>query len=254
MMADRALREDQRLELFQILNGETFTLDDLETLCFLLDVDWDNLEGAIKSKKAISIIRYFASRNEIPRLIQGIHAERPNCDLSIFNEGAEPRAAQVARPVMDPLSAAQTIYDDLQLTHSAFIAQCNVRNKLVAMVRRRLRIREHFQYEEFFSRYFNQMTPEELHFHHSIRSYTDGILYVYNKKILDLIFTTPELSRLLPSIPRLREHLVLWISKYEGLFRASLYMCVLYTGVEDGFPFPREVEGELERYIKNNGG
>lgn len=70
-----------RLELYRALCGPAFTLEDLEELCFILNLDWDLLEGETKDRKARAMIRYFSGRDDLLRLNQAVKEARPNLDL-----------------------------------------------------------------------------------------------------------------------------------------------------------------------------
>ena len=50
----------------------------------------------------------------------------------------------------------------------------------------------------------------------------------------------------------LRQHLVFWLDKYERVFLKRPEMCLLYTGVEDGVPFPNGVDEKVRRWIKTH--
>lgn len=159
----------------------------------------------------------------------------------------EPEATSTDRSY---IHASQTILNLLEITYSAFVAQCRVRDKIEEMLYNRLKIREVYEYEELFSRYYEQMTPEERHFHNSIRSYTENTLYVYNSQILETIKLYPELEEYVPSMKSLKQHLILWISKYHGLFQNTPHMCLVYVGVEEKFPFPKTIQREIELFLQ----
>jgi hypothetical protein len=171
----------------------------------------------------------------IEKEIQGLESK------SILEERSE------AKPLMH---AAQEILDRLEITYIAFVAQCRVRNKLVEMLYSRLKIAVVYEYEELFSRYYDQMTDEERHFHNSIRSYTEHTLYVYNDQILKTIESVPELEKQIPSLKQLKKHLILWISKYNGLFQTTPHMCLVYVGVEERVPFPKNVQHEIRGFLR----
>jgi hypothetical protein len=48
----------------------------------------------------------------------------------------------------------------------------------------------------------------------------------------------------------LRDHLLLWLAKYEGTFVNRPEMCLLYTGVQEGVPFPHELEAQLWEFLE----
>jgi hypothetical protein len=148
-----------------------------------------------------------------------------------------------------PLNVVQEILDLLEITYITFVAQCRVRDKLVEMLYNRLEIQAVYQYEELFSRYYDQMNTEERHFHKSLRTYTENTLYVHNNRILELIRKNLDLEQDIPSLKLLRQHLILWISKYDGLFQTTPSMALVYVGVEEKVPFPKKVQQELRAYL-----
>jgi hypothetical protein len=65
-----------RLHAYETLRGRTFTLEDLEDLAFRLNVNWDELAGDTKTKKARALVRYFEQRGWLERLCQAINQMR----------------------------------------------------------------------------------------------------------------------------------------------------------------------------------
>lgn len=76
-----AARPVDQIKLYQVLSGETFTMEDLENLCFTLNVDWEQLRGAVKTAKARAMIQFFQSRGRMEELVEAIRAERPHLGL-----------------------------------------------------------------------------------------------------------------------------------------------------------------------------
>ena len=71
--ADRSFRA----RLYDILCRQ-FDLEELRTLCWLVDVDYDNLRGEGKAGKARELIRYAQSRDMIPALVEEGRSLRPD--------------------------------------------------------------------------------------------------------------------------------------------------------------------------------
>jgi hypothetical protein len=69
------------VRLYQALSGEAFSLEDLESLCFNLGVDWEQLRGSVKPAKARAMVQYFQSRGRIQELVAAVRTERPHLDL-----------------------------------------------------------------------------------------------------------------------------------------------------------------------------
>lgn len=148
-----------------------------------------------------------------------------------------------------PQHVAQEILELLDITGTTFLAQARIRNKLQMMLYNRLKIQQSYEYEELFSRYYDKMTSEERHFHASLRSYTSNIIALNNKQVLELIHAHDQIVNLIPSLKQLRQHLTLWVAKYEGLFQSSPHMALVYIGVEEGVPFPRGVEQDIRDFL-----
>jgi hypothetical protein len=127
-------------------------------------------------------------------------------------------------------------------TLTAFLAQRRRRNDLVATIERRLGFKNELSYEKFFFRYHPQLSEDERFEFDQIRAITEGPLHTGNHNILQLIETHPEVLEVSPMIVAVRQHLVFWLNKYDKVFSQNRAMCLLYTGVEDGVPFPGGVD------------
>ena len=57
---------------------KSFSLADLRTICFDLDVNYDNLAGEEKGKKIIELINYLKNRGQLNFLLEKVKAERPH--------------------------------------------------------------------------------------------------------------------------------------------------------------------------------
>jgi hypothetical protein len=130
-------------------------------------------------------------------------------------------------------------------SQTAFAAQCRRRDNLVSMIEARLGIHIDLEYEHFFFRHFPSLTPEEKFEFDQIRSITEGLLYPENLKVVDALYEYPVLIKELPLLSELQRHLVFWINKYERVFTQNPSMCLLYTGVEDGVPFPKGMDAAV---------
>ena len=62
----------------------------------------------------------------------------------------------------------------------------------------------------------------------------------------------PEVLDELLSLADLHQHLVFWLNKFEKVFARRPEMCLLYTGVEDGVPFPENLDAELKTWIESH--
>lgn len=162
---------------------------------------------------------------------------------------SSPVKVKQVRSVVSPVGPMQTIHDYLSRTWSAFVAQSRRRDVLVAAMRKRLRIRDRLQYEKFFFHYFHDMNRDERFEFAQIRAITEGPLYESNSKVLDVLSTNPDLFDQIPAFADLQQHLVLWLNKYERVFKKTPEMCVLYTGVEDGAEFPPGVDKAVAKWL-----
>ncbi len=69
-----------------------FEVDDLESLCFDLGVDYSGLPGDGKAAKVVALLEYFGRTGRVPQLLDRCIQLRPNVDWSVI------RAAAVATP------------------------------------------------------------------------------------------------------------------------------------------------------------
>ena len=67
-----------RARLYDALSGDRVSLEDLADLCFRLGLDWDNLSGDARPRKARSLVQHFARRGELPRLRAALLKARPD--------------------------------------------------------------------------------------------------------------------------------------------------------------------------------
>ena len=155
--------------------------------------------------------------------------------------GAGQPAAENAPDLTGALARIQRHLAD---AHKAYGAQCKRRNDLVAAMKSRLGV-PGMQYERFFIRYYTQMTEEERFEFDQIRAFTEGPMVNANRAILGILKSYPALGDELPILGDLQQHLDFWINKFERVFVKTPGMCVLYTGVEDGVPFPRGLDEAL---------
>jgi hypothetical protein len=152
---------------------------------------------------------------------------------------------------MDPVrDAAEKLLSIFATSGATFNAQARLRDDLSDRIHARLGVRDHPEYEELFDRYFNQLQPDELRLHRTIRAYTESILHEYNTRALHLVEHEPHLANFLPSILTLKQHLIIWLNKFEHVFLKTPSMCLLYIGVEERVGFPRQIEDELEYYLR----
>jgi hypothetical protein len=162
-------------------------------------------------------------------------------------------AAQPApEPRVNLRSAVVKIQRHLESNHAAFLAQARRRNDLVAAVEMRLKIKGTIQYEKFLFRHCPAMNEEELFEFNQIRAMTAGVIHDGNQAVLTLLDQNPELLEQIDALTALRQHLAFWLNKYDRVFEKEPRMALLYTGVEDGVPFPKTVDGAVASWLSAN--
>lgn len=70
----------QRVHLAQAIT-QGFNLNELRSLCFDLDLDYENISGETKESKVRELVMYCERRGKLPLLIDGIRKARPNLAL-----------------------------------------------------------------------------------------------------------------------------------------------------------------------------
>lgn len=154
----------------------------------------------------------------------------------------------VAATTVDLEACITLIMRSRSNTYKAFQAQARRRDDLVTAITTRLHIKNDLQYEKFFFKFYAEMTNAERFEFDQIRALTTGPLYTGNRAILETIGRCPVLLDEFPILVDVQQHLVFWLNKYEKVFTVHPEMCLLYTGVEDGVPFPPGVDEILERW------
>jgi len=194
----------------------------------------------------------FNEPNRPLEALEGPEQNRILNELSLKVDEDLRRQEPVSQPISSLRTAVEQIRGSLDNTHVSFVAQCHRRDDLVAMLRARLNIRDHLQYEKFFFRYFSQMNAEEKFIFDQIRAMTEGPIHDGNQRILNLLEGHPEILEEIPALAMLRQHLVFWLNKYDRVFAVRPEMCLLYAGVEDGVPFPENVDSKVAAWLRNH--
>lgn len=183
------------------------------------------------------------------KLLNGLSISADEALRHPIQREAGPAAS--AEPSRDALMSAmiriQRCHSD---THAAFEAQCERRDHLVDAINTRLGIHDESQYERFFIRYYDKLNTEERFEFDQIRALTEGPMLEGNKTILETLDNYPRLLDEVTEFVDLRQHLVFWLNKYERVFVKTPGMCLLYTGVEDGVPFPAGLDEAVTEWIQ----
>jgi len=179
--------------------------------------------------------------------------------LMLLNEIERIHAEKILTNVdqtLDDRTVLKKLLEILNETHLGFISQSNIRDKLYRNIKNRLDIEETLQFEDFFHKYYPKMSQEELEYHNSIRDYTMNILNKYNRKALELILGNNPLIKKVPKLKELERHLLVWLGKYERLFKNTPSLSLVYVGVDEENPIPQKkvqfpfgIEEELKVHL-----
>jgi len=142
------------------------------------------------------------------------------------------------------------LWREMQLTDSAFHSQNLQCGRLVETMKKRLGVTDHSEFEAFLFRYHEKMIRDELFVFQQIRAVTEGTLAPANQRMLDLLRDHPELDNEVPSLAKLRQHLQLWLTKYENVFRKTPGMAVCY--IEDDVRWPEEAGPAVREWIETH--
>lgn len=145
------------------------------------------------------------------------------------------------------------LHKQQELSYSSFVIQAKRRNELVAMITQRLSIERTQQFEKFFAKYHPLMNKEEQFVFAQIRGITTGTLFSANTTMLQLIDNNPQFMGEFPLMDALHKHLAFWVSKYHNVFIPRDDMCLLYVGVEDGVPYPSELDKQITKWLGDRG-
>lgn len=144
------------------------------------------------------------------------------------------------------------ISNAMSVSKQAFISQIKRRNELGNMLDERFDVEKDLSWEQRFLKYYDKMTESELFVFSQIRAYTEGPLLSSNQEILNLINARKEIINEIPSADKLRNHLIIWLNKYHKVFKNNAKMSLLYVGVEDGAPYPSEVDDQVVKWLEQH--
>jgi hypothetical protein len=139
-------------------------------------------------------------------------------------------------------------------TRTTFDAQARLRDRLAHGIIERLVLDPRVEYEELFAEYAPVLTPREVQTFKIIREFTKTVLFDYNSKMLKVLCDNPVLEKQIPGTGELRDHLTLWLAKYQARFVDDPSVCLIYVGVNEGVPYPQNVDLELWRYLESQEG
>ncbi len=183
-----------------------------------------------------------SARQEIAQIkatLRGWGVDVP--DLPDDTERAEPTGRSTADDVRELLRLLAT-------AGTAFQAQSRLRTRLVRMVCVRLGIPLRQEFETFFLHYYDLLTAEERFLHQRLRALTATIQRANTQA--SAIAERLMIDGQVPSLQRLREHLAIWLDKYEHVFLHAPHMALVYLAVDEGVGFPKNVEAELAAFLE----
>jgi len=160
--------------------------------------------------------------------------------------------AQLA-PLTDAkkLALMQQVQRLLNLTKTTFIAQARRRNELGKLLIAKQPEETPLSWEKRFQLHYPTLTKEEQFIYQQIRAMTEGPLFNGNKDLLTLLEKHPQLYNEIESFQPLSAHLKIWLNKYQKVFVGRPDMALVYVGVEDGVPFPSEVDDLVAQWLAN---
>ncbi|MBL4661828.1 MAG: winged helix-turn-helix domain-containing protein [Alcanivoracaceae bacterium] len=147
------------------------------------------------------------------------------------------------------IKTVRAIADYQKVSYATFIAQAGRRNELVAMIEERLGKKRKMQFEKYFAFYFEELNEQEKFVFDQIRAMTDTGLYQNNVKIIEQLNSHPKIYSQIKGTRELQQHLTFWLNKYSSVFTQRQDMCLLYVGVEDGVPYPNEVNQNIKDWL-----
>lgn len=125
--------------LFQLLN-DRFNKDDLETFCFALGIDFENLPGETKIGKVRALLEHLQRHERLPDLIQVGRTLRSNIDWEVVPQTAvSPPFTQPPLSTLTLTVPADDIYEtfisDLErLTHYLPVAKNGRKRRIVWLI------------------------------------------------------------------------------------------------------------------------
>lgn len=142
----------------------------------------------------------------------------------------------------------KSLLEFLDESFSGFKAQAEWRDKLRGTVSQRMGINNIDSHETFFIEHYKNMDDFERDILSEIREYTEDVINVYNRKALAIVMSRPEIYEEIPRLAELERHLLVWLGKYESIFKRTTEMGLVYT-VEENVTFPNGIEEDIRKYI-----
>lgn len=148
------------------------------------------------------------------------------------------------------ITAVDNIEKYQTYSFKAFQAQSKRRDELVKQLEKRLNVKRDRQFEKFFVHYYPQMNEDEKFVFSQIRGITESGLYLNNLAVFETLEKNREIYTIIPKTKALANHLQFWLNKYRSVFLKRQDMSLLYVGVEDGVPYPSNVDQQIKNWLK----
>jgi hypothetical protein len=177
-------------------------------------------------------------------------AEAKEARLKQEAEAKEARLKQ-EKELADRLAFYRLMKAHLEASYDAFVNQVDVRVRLIEHMKHRLGPLPNKEYELLFQEYHHKFDEEEKRLCHIMKGISKTTLYNRNTAMLKLLDDHPDYYRELARAGRaLREHLELWLSKYNSLMPRE-DTCLIYVGVEEHKPFPngRDIPEDINKEV-----
>lgn len=218
----------------------------------LLDVNKINMQGDPESNWRNILFRAI-EEEKLVKLIQAALKQHPESEVLLtagnvfFQQNVEGTADETIDGDSEE-ELLQELLDYLDRSFVGFKAQARNRDKLFHQIQERLQVPRTREFEEFFSLHYKSMDEQEKRQHGIIRKYTD-VIKTNNAKSLAILQQLPNIEDKIEQVKELILHLEFWLFKYENIFLEDETMCLVYTGVTDGLPFPRGVDQKITTYL-----
>lgn len=150
------------------------------------------------------------------------------------------------------LEVMRQIQKNLRLTKTTFQAQVRRRNELGDLLLTKSPEEKPITWEQRFRIHYPNLSEREKFIFEQIKAMTAGPLNKGNSDILFLLDEHPEMYREIDTFTPLHSHLQIWKSKFDNVFKQREDMGLVYVGVEDGVPFPSEIDELVDSWIIEN--
>lgn len=217
----------------ELVSGHTEWADQL----LLLQNNWTDLQRRMRLQ-LITAENATVARNQVVAAMLEILTE-----INAQSHRKEDIDGQTA------VSAATELLSILTRNYQAFISQARIRNTLFQAMRVRLAIQTPYEFEPFFTAYFDQMDAGERDLHTAMREFTRRELFPNNFRSLEILMQQGALEASIPQLEALKWHLIVWLGKYHSVFLRRPSMALNYVGVEEDVPFPPRTEAKIQAWL-----